>query len=307
MAEHNIVIKDVLELASRFPGEIKKFKKEAKKQWQQRHKTNPKYDMSEPTTAGFLSEVSVPNVIVKAAYIQVEKGSQKLGKWINQSGEVVSAEEIAVEHYRNQGFDVWLCERRLISMLVGTFLQPVIQDPSDPRVRTVMRGSTKNWSQTNRDTPPISFFLPEDFGTAEFYLRREREFSNAISELAAAGDLLARFDDLLEPSMLLRDYLWVNDDIPVELARAALRVLPVTVIVQGVSWAIRHFWQRQAGWPDLLLLRGPEFCFSEVKSPNDELSLEQMQWFRWATMETNLPCEICRVSPSSASDKRQRA
>jgi hypothetical protein len=37
MAEHNIVIKDVLELASRFPGEIKTFKKEAKKQWQQRH------------------------------------------------------------------------------------------------------------------------------------------------------------------------------------------------------------------------------------------------------------------------------
>ncbi|MFX0210685.1 MAG: hypothetical protein ACFFDT_32195, partial [Candidatus Hodarchaeota archaeon] len=32
-----------------------------------------------------------------------------------------------------------------------------------------------------------------------------------------------------------------------------------------------------------------------VKSPNDKLSLEQMQWFEWAIEKVKIPCEICRI------------
>lgn len=295
MLKHGIQVRDVLELESRFLDETKKMKKEARRLWQEQHKHDPKYDTSELTEIAFLQEVSVPQREIEASYVQIERSDQKLGKWINEAGNPVSAEDIAAEHYRKGGFSVWTCERRLIAMLVGTFCCPVIQDPTDPRIQTVMRGSTRGWTSQNRDTPLISFPLPEDFGSREFYFRRKVEFRELISELRETDDLGALFEELLEPSTLLRDYLWVNEGEAVGLARAALKVIPHSMIVDFVDWAIRDFWQRQPGWPDLLLLRSDEFLFSEVKSPHDKLSLEQMQWFRWAVEEAGVACEICRV------------
>lgn len=295
MLKHSVQVRDVLELESRFPDETMEMKKKARKLWQKRHEHDPKYDTSQLTEAAFLSDVSVPQREVEASYVQIERGDQRLGKWINEAGNPVSAEDIAAEHYRKEGFTVLTCENRLISMLVGTLCCRVIQDPADPRTQTVMRGSTRGWTSQNRDTPLISFLLPEDFGSREFYFRREAEFRELISELRETKYLDALFEELLEPSTLLRDYLWVNEDEAVDLARAALSVIPQSLVVDFVDWAIRDFWQRQPGWPDLLLLRADEFRFSEVKSPHDKLSLEQIQWFRWAVEEAGVPCEICRV------------
>lgn len=295
MLKHGVQVRDVLKLKSRFPDETKKMKKEAHKFWQERHKRDPKYDTSELTVTAFLSRVSVPQREIEASYVQIERGDQKLGKWINEAGDPVSAEDIAAEHYEKEGFTVWTCERRLISILVGTFCCHVIQDPADPRIRTVMRGSTRGWTSQNRDTPLISFLLPEDFGSREFYFRREAEFRELISKLRETDNLGALFEELLEPSTMLRDYLWVNEDEVVDLVRTALKVIPHSMIVDFIDWTIRDFWQRQPGWPDLLLLKSDEFRFSEVKSPHDKLSLEQMRWFRWVVEEAGVPCEICRV------------
>jgi len=103
------------------------------------------------------------------------------------------------------------------------------------------------------------------------------------------------FENWLAPSENLRDYLWVNDPAPVALTRAALAIIPRTDLLLWVEWVARAFWRHQHGWPDLLLLRNHEFRFAEVKSPNDELSQEQMHWFRWALETSGIPCEVCRV------------
>lgn len=99
----------------------------------------------------------------------------------------------------------------------------------------------------------------------------------------------------LEPSENLRDYLWVNEDPAVTLTRTALEAIPSEDILTWLEWVARDFWHRQHGWPDLLLVRDGKFKFAEVKSPNDTLSQEQMQWFRWAIGEAGIPCEMCRV------------
>lgn len=76
-------------------------------------------------------------------------------------------------------------------------------------------------------------------------------------------------------------------------------MIPDDTLVTWVERAARDLWQRQLGWPDLLLVREGAFRFSEVKTPNDELSQEQMRWFRWALGEARIPCEICRVNKAA--------
>lgn len=288
-------VKNIIEFERRFKATSKKLRKAARKIWQQEHKHNPKYDTTEITESAFLTKVVVPEVVVYAQYVQIPKGKQKVGKWIGESGENVAVEQIAIEHYRKLGFNVFRCERKLIASLVATFCSPVIQDPEDPMKVMAMRSSTKGWTSTNRNTPWIFFSHPRDFGSQDFFIRRENKFKELFLKYKNADELGLIFLKQLEPSKSLRDYLWVNDDYSVELTKKALEVIPKETILHLIQWAIEHFWNRQPGWPDLLLFQSNQYKFVEVKSPNDSLSLEQMQWFEWAITQEKLPCEICRV------------
>ncbi len=288
-------VKDILDFQERFAENAKQLKGQARVHWQQVHKRTPKYDVTERTPAQFLSEVNIPVVNVPAKYLQIEKAGQKIGKWTNKTGELVSAETIAAEWYESRGYVSLRCERKLISILVSTFLTNSIQSLSDPRVREVFRNTTKGWTPIHTNTGLISILLPEDFGSVEYYKRRYDAIQTDLDRMRKFDNLLSLFDDLLYESTSLRDYLWVNDDQVVKLAREALLVLPTEVVIKGVQWAIGDFWQRQPGWPEFLVCRENQFFFSEVKSPNDELSQEQMNWFRWAICEAAIPCEICRI------------
>ena len=226
MKQNNVTIKDIIEFERMFPEKAKEFRKTAKRHWLQVHKTNPKYDTKEPSQAGFLSEVSVPTTYLEVPYAQIEKNGQKIGKWIGINGEICSVEQIALEHYRAQRYEGRLCERKLISVLVGTILAPVIQDKRDPRLQVGFRNSTSGWRSDNRETPVIAFELPEDFGSAEYYERRKDAFENYISGLGDRRNIIQLYEVLLDPSTPLRDYLWVNDDKAVALGRFALRIYP---------------------------------------------------------------------------------
>jgi hypothetical protein len=288
-------VKDIIEFQSKFPDIATEFRKKAKKHWQTIDKQSPKYDLKEQTEAEFLARVRVPFVKIEAEYRQIEKTGQKIGKWINQSGELVPVEEIAAEWNRSKGYTVLACERKFISACVGTFLALPIQDPNDVRVRSTFRNSTKGWTSHNRNTRLISIPLPEDFGSAEYFNRREVAIQTGIQRMRADGNLQNLFDELVNDGESLRDYLWVNDDKAIEVARIALNILPKEIVVASTEWAIQDFWHRQPGWPDLFAYKGDDFIFVEVKSPHDELSQEQMNWFQWAIERAHIPCEICRV------------
>jgi len=300
-SENGASFQNIMDFQKKYPEIAIELKKSAKIYWQKAHKRNPKYDMSERTEANFLSEIRVPIREVKARYKKIERNDQKIGKWVDEEGSLFSAEQIAKQHYESLGYEVRNCERKLISTLIGTFLFQVIQDPSDPRTRTVSRGSTRGWTSKKRDSPLISFLLPEDFGTNEYYKRRKKPFDDMIEELGSS-DLGRLFEKLLEPSTLLRDYLWVNDDYAVELARCVLKVIPSEMALGFLNWAAKDFWNRQTGWPDFLAFKDKEYLFIEVKSPHDKLSQDQMNWFSWAVHEMSIPCEICRIIKCTSSD-----
>jgi hypothetical protein len=302
LSERNIVVRDIIDFENRFSKEAKQMRKEAKKIWQFRHKEEPKYDLKEPTEAAFLLTVDVPQKYLVSKYVQIRKGKQRIGKWIGQNGEPSSAEDVVKDWYENEGFSVRKCERKLISVLVGTLCASVIQDTKDPRVRIVMRQSTRGWAFKKRGTPLIQFLLPEDFGTKGYFKRRSKAFNNLLKSLEKT-DLKASFEEMLNASKSLRDYLWVNDDEAVELGRIALRVMPQSLVLKCIGWAVRDFWNRQPGWPDLFVFRTNEFQFVEVKTPHDKLSLEQMSWFKWAIEKAAIPCEIFRLRKAVTADK----
>lgn len=290
-------VSDILELQRRFPDTAKALKKRARQHWQSEHKSKPKYDLSEPTQQDLHDEIDVPVSIVHAPYVQVEGAGQKFGKWQNSIGELVSTEAIAKDYYRSQGWTPHDCERKLISILYGTFCFPVVQDPDDPQIIVGYRHSTRSWTEAKQDTGMIAIPQPRDFGSPMHFKRRSSEYAHLFSHLKGVN-LSDLFEEWLEPSENLRDYLWVNEDAAVELAREALRVVPAGEILRWIKWAAGDFWQRQPGWPDLFLVRDISFRFAEVKSPNDKLSQEQLRWFRWALGEVGVPCEVCRVRKS---------
>lgn len=291
-----IAIENIMRIEAEYPEETKRLKMEARKYWQRRHKEAPKYDTSERTPAQFLAQFPVPEIQVEAEYVKEGRGDAVVGRWKISPTETGGAEDVAVGYYESGGYEVYRCERKLISTLVATFLWPVIQDLDDPRAQTVMRGSTVGW-RPGVQTAPIHFLLPQDFGSAAYFQRRHSEFEAGFARLEEADDLGEVFEASLGGAETLRDYFWVAEDDAEDLTRAALSSIPKEVILKMLKWAIGDFWDRRPGWPDLLLFRPGEYRFSEVKSPNDKLSLEQMRWFEWALLdrEEAIPCEICRI------------
>jgi hypothetical protein len=149
VGENDIHIENIMDFESSYPEKAKELRKEAKGYWILAHKKTPKYLLKELTNPEFLAGESVPETIIDAEYRQVEKGGQPIGKWGNSDGQLVAVEEIAEDWYAIRECECHSCERSLISLFVGAFLAPVIQDPSDPRVVRSYRHSTRGWSPSN--------------------------------------------------------------------------------------------------------------------------------------------------------------
>jgi hypothetical protein len=294
LIERGESVADILDFQNRFANTAKALGNEARQHWQNEHRSHPKYNLSEPTQQDLHDNVDIQETVVSAPYMQVPRADQKLGKWRNSKGELVNAEAIAEEHYRSDGWEPFACERKLISVLYGTFCFPVVQDPSDPTIVVGYRNSTRGWLSSSPNTGLTTIPLPSDFGSQAHFERRQSEYADLFSFLRGEH-LSTLFEKWLEPSENLRDYLWVNEDAAVELGRLALAMVPEEDILRRIEWVAVDFWQRQPGWPDLFLVQKSEYRFAEVKSPYDKLSQEQMRWFRWARGGGGVPCEICRI------------
>jgi hypothetical protein len=290
LAEQEITVEDIIEFERKFPKTAKDMKKEARKIWQVHRKNEPMYDLQEPTEASFLKEVHVLQKYLDFKYVQILRKNQKIGKWVGKTGVLLSAENVVTEWYNGLGFSVKKCERKLITVLVGTFCNSVITDPSDPR-------RVWNFSKDRKNIVPaiLNSLIPADFGSKEYFKRRSEGFYSLFENLEKA-DMRELFEKLLEPSRSFRRYLGAYDNETLELGRTALRVMPQPLVLKCIDWAIREFWHRQSGWADFFVFNENEFKFVEVKSPHDELSLEQMNWFKWAIEEASIPCEIIRLT-----------
>jgi len=214
------------------------------------------------------------------------------GKWFNDAGQLRSTEQIVAESYQSQGYNVKTWANSFIQTCVATLLAPVIQDPDDPQLSTGIRRSTRGWFKNHANAPTISIVHPGDFGSRRYYERRSKEFGDWFERLKLSSSLAELFEELLEKSTSLRDYLWVNEDYAVELARTALRTIPQETVLTCMRWTVEDYWHRRPGWPNLFVYGNNRFLF--VKSQYSRLSQDHVNWFEW-TVKSNIPCEICRV------------
>ncbi len=272
LASNGHEVQSLVEFKERFPDEHRRLEKEAKDFWTWTHRTNPKYGINERTERTFLAEVQIPIRRIEADHVsvQLEGTNKKLGQWLNGEGRPVPVEEVAREWYELQGYAVMHCEYELITVLVTTFFGDVL--------------------------PKLG--LP--YGT---YWRHKNEVEVAVQRLRDAASMVDLFDSLLDQSEKLRKRLGFADKETVAMARKALSSLPKGIVVTLVEWTIEDYWTRKNGWPDLLVVRGDQFLFVEVKSPKDRLRPEQMDWFQWIVEETDIPCEICRVEKRPPGDR----
>jgi hypothetical protein len=295
LSENNERVSSIIEFRSRFPQIDEELRKEARKLWQRIHKSNPRYNVKETTEAEFLADVEIPARDFEGSYSQIERGGQLIGKWVGSTGDLIRVEDFVAERYHSDGYQVIHAEGVLVSCWVAAFLWHVIQDRADPRQQMSLRMSSRGWPANRADARQVSFLLPADFGSVDYYVRRRDAIDSAISAIESEHDLPARYTQNIGPSESLRDYLWVNEDRFTEAAGAALETLPSAVVVASLQWVLGDFNARRAGWPDLLVFRDNGCFFVEVKSPHDKLSSDQMRWFRWAVEDAKIPCLLARV------------
>ena len=285
------------ELREECPEVVEAYQREALEFWKAAHKRSPRYETKERSQASLLDNVPVPVSEMRAPYeVHSAANNHPLGRFRSRSGQFISAERLAREHYEEQGWEVYDCERRLINALCAVFLSPVYQDPNDEHLITVMRGSTA--SHSDQSLPiVIHSRIPDDFGTAANYERRASAYAKRLDRLKSCPDVIREFERLIVSSDGIRNYLSVHDE-ELSLALRALEVVPRTTLCGMLDWVVRDFWNRHAGWPDLFIVRRNKYRFVEVKTRKDSLSQDQMAWFEWACGEHAVPCEILKILPA---------
>jgi len=259
------------------------------------HRASPKYDFREPSQQQIIDKYGVQVERLDATF--VPKSSDR-GAGILDDRIVVSAEEFAARHFRKLGWSVTLCESRPFHVLFGVFMRPLIQDPEDPLCE--LRGFA-----TKIDYPARSLaagqsiwqLQPRDFGTPGYAERRGRVIDDHLStiERPSKKQFLGLFEEWLDDSELLRDYLWAHDSEDVSRARIVLEVLPPDVVLRILRYLVGHYWGRFTGWPDLLAYRAGEFLFAEVKASKDKLSGEQKRWIADNALELDLPFRLVKI------------
>ena len=180
-------------------------------------------------------------------------------------------------------------------VLFGIYLWLVIQDPSDPHVRIVGFGDRTAFD-TGSPGRQIWTHLPDDFGTPGYGRRRAAAIEEHLSPYMQDRDELEwLFDYWLGPSEDFRQYLWAHREKDIETASRLIKILPPDAICKILRYLVDDYWHRYCGWPDLLVYKGNEFFFTEVKSSRDKLSEDQKNWIRGNYEILRLPLKLVKI------------
>lgn len=255
------------------------------------HQHNPKYVYNEESQNEIIIDNNVGVINLSGVYI---KGSEKCVK-ILDGAETYSAEDFVARYFKRLGYNVMFLESSPLHALFSVLMFFLIQDPLDPKIRIWGFGNREAF-EIGVNEEPIWTLLPEDFGASGYALRREYEINEHFDALPLnKEDLLWLFDLWVDYSIDLRQYLWAHRIEHISKARAMISILPADVIIRILRYLIEHYWDNNLGWPDLLVYKGDEFFFAEVKSSSDKLSEDQKHWIKRNSVEIKLPFKLVKI------------
>jgi hypothetical protein len=175
----------------------------------------------------------------------------------------------------------------------------LIQDPADRSGRLVTFGNRFAFEQKG-SASSITTFLPSDFGTVGYSIRRTEAITQYFKKtLDDTSGLQWMFDDWLNHSYDFRQYLWAHQDVHITKARQLVEILPAKIIIAILQYLVGAYWHRYLGWPDLLLFRGTEYFFAEVKFSKDRLSEDQKKWIADNAEHLHLPFKLVKIHRTS--------
>ena len=263
------------------------------------HATSPKYTYSEESQEQIIRKYAVEVIRLDGAYVRRAGAKDAM---ILDEGVPVGVEMFVQSHFQRLGFETLVVESVPFHVVFGVFMWLVIQDPADPRVRTIAFGDRNTFDQGKRGEQ-IWTQLPDDFGTRSYGKRRAKEIDRHLSSgMHERGELQWLFDYWLSDSAALRQYLWAHRQEAVDTARKLIDILPARSIAIVLRYLVGHYWGRYVGWPDLLVYRGEEFFFAEVKSSGDKLSEDQKRWIRDNHEMLRFPFKLVKVHRAATVD-----
>jgi hypothetical protein len=255
------------------------------------HRRSPKYVYQEESQNEVLTKHQIEVVRLDGTYVKKAES----GVAILDGDKPCSPEEFAAHHFERLGYKVVFTESVPFHALFGIFMWLLIQDQSDPKVRRVGFGDRAAFEQgiTGKQ---IWTFLPEDFGTLGYALRRATAIDEHFALLPEQKkELLWIFNYWVEPSADLRQYLWAHRHQNVTKGREIVSILPVDVTRRILRYLVADYWKRYCGWPDMIVHNQDEFFFAEVKSSKDKLSEDQKNWIRGNSAELHLPVKLIKI------------
>lgn len=256
------------------------------------HERDPKYEYTDSPPSEIIAENQVRVVEVSVPHVR-GSGRKVL---VESEGEHLTAEQFAVQYYKQDGFSALECESVPFHVLFGVYTWSLIQDTKDPLLRVASFGERDS---ALRDETPIMIetVLPSDFGTPGYYSRREDEINRHLGQLKCMADF---FDEWLDDSWELRQYLWAHNQRDIDKARQLVILLGDERLRAVLRYLLMNYWQNYCGWPDLFLYQGESRRFVEVKSSKDKLSQDQMNWIRGNAAHMEFEFEVLKLIRQSA-------
>jgi hypothetical protein len=212
---------------------------------------------------------------------------------IRDGDETCSVEEYVCRHFRRRGYSAVRVENDPIFALFGVLMWPLIQDPSDPRRRSV---GVFDRRAVDAGMKIVWTHRPSDFGKPEYGVRRAKAIEKHLSAIICEPQELRQLFDLwLGPSDELGLYLGGRRPEHIQVARQLIEILPSASIIEMLRYLVEDYWGRRSGWPDLIIFRDNEFFFAEVKSATDKLGASQQRWLRDNRERLHFPFKLIEV------------
>jgi hypothetical protein len=276
------------------------FEREVVEEIKALHLKSPKYVYDRKSQNEIISEFEVEIVNLDGVYLKTADRKAK----IIDGDLVFTAEEFVANYYQQKGYKVIFAESVPFHTLFGVLMWLLIQDPSDGRNHVVAFGDRIAFEE-GRDGELVWIVLPDDFGSNNYFYRREEDIKNYLENLPEEkNEIIWMFDYWVYHSYQFRQYLWVHKGENVEIARKILEVLPVKIIKEILRYLVKDYWHHYIGWPDLLVYQdgNSDFFFVEVKSSSDKLSNDRKVWIENNFKGMKLPFKIVKIHKKAVLD-----
>uniref|UniRef100_A0A1B6LGE6 Fanconi-associated nuclease n=1 Tax=Graphocephala atropunctata TaxID=36148 RepID=A0A1B6LGE6_9HEMI len=208
-----------------------------------------------------------------------------------------SVEEVAREHYRQQGFTYGGHDEGGIikSLIFACFWNEIYGD-----ITADGHGLFHSEYQT----------VPLDWNSETFYDRRRERLKSKLQDLAEGGveAVISAFQEALENNGNTESVVNWNYVDNFEITKSLIRSIDIDVFLNLSRLLLRHHRTYGAGFPDLTLWNPLEnkCIFVEVKSPNDTLSMKQRVWLH-SLNKMGARALVCHVQSVGCKSQKRKA